>query len=158
LPAGETYALSVTAEGYLLHSETFSLKEKKGNEPYALTVELQKIKAGKAIVLQNIFFDLDKDQMKIESLSELQELAAFLKANPDVRIEVSGHTDNQGDADYNEDLSLRRANAVKEHLVERESIAAERLQTRGYGASVPIASNDTEEGRAKNRRTEFKVL
>ena len=158
LPAGETYALSVTAEGYLLHSETFSLEENKGNEPYALTVELQKIKAGKAIVLQNIFFDLDKDQMKIESLSELQELAAFLKTNPDVRIEVSGHTDNQGDADYNEDLSLRRANAVKKHLVERESIASDRLQTKGYGASVPIASNDTEEGRAKNRRTEFKVL
>jgi outer membrane protein OmpA-like peptidoglycan-associated protein len=158
LPAGKTYALSVTAEGYLFHSETFSLTENKGNEPYALTVELQKIKAGTAIVLQNIFFDLDKDQMKIESLSELQELATFLKANPDVRIEISGHTDNQGAADYNEDLSLRRANAVKKYLVERESIAADRLETKGYGALEPLVSNDTEEGRAKNRRTEFKVL
>ncbi|MCZ4410177.1 OmpA family protein [Cryomorphaceae bacterium 1068] len=158
LPAGKTYALSVTAEGYLLHSETFSLKENKGNEPYALTVELKKIKEGTAIVLQNIFFDLDKDQMKIESLSELKELAGFLNTNPEVRIEISGHTDNQGAADYNEDLSLRRANAVKKYLVERESIEADRLETKGYGALKPLVSNDTEEGKAKNRRTEFKVL
>jgi outer membrane protein OmpA-like peptidoglycan-associated protein/tetratricopeptide (TPR) repeat protein len=158
LPAGETYALSVTAEGYLFHSETFSLKENKGNEPYALTVELKKIKEGTAIVLQNIFFDLDKDQMKIESLSELKELAGFLNANTEIRIEISGHTDNQGADDYNEDLSLRRANAVKKYLVERENIAADRLETKGYGASKPLVSNDTEEGKAKNRRTEFKVL
>jgi len=158
LPAGNTYALSVTAEGYLFHSEKFSLAENKTNEPYALTVELQKIKEGSAIVLQNIFFDLDKDEMKIESLSELKELAEFLETNPDLRIEISGHTDNQGTADYSEDLSLRRANAVKNYLVEREGIATDRLETKGYGASQPIASNDTEEGRAKNRRTEFKVL
>ena len=158
LPAGNTYALSVTAEGYLFHSEKFSLAENKTNEPYALTVELQKIKEGSAIVLQNIFFDLDKDEMKIESLSELKELAEFLETNPDLRIEISGHTDNQGTADYNEDLSLRRANAVTNYLVEREGIATDRLETKGYGASQPIASNDTEEGRAKNRRTEFKVL
>jgi outer membrane protein OmpA-like peptidoglycan-associated protein/tetratricopeptide (TPR) repeat protein len=158
LPVGQTYALSVTAEGYLFHSENFSLMENKSNEPYALTVELQKIKAGSAIVLQNIFFDLDKDQMKIESLSELQELAGFLEANPEVRIEISGHTDNQGASEYNEALSLRRANAVKKHLVERQSIDASRLEAMGYGDSKPISSNDTGEGKAKNRRTEFKVL
>jgi outer membrane protein OmpA-like peptidoglycan-associated protein len=158
LPAGQTYALSVTAEGYLFHSENFSLMENKSNEPYALTVELQKIKPGSAIVLQNIFFDLDKDQMKMESLSELQELAGFLEANPEVRIEISGHTDNQGASEYNEALSLRRANAVKKHLVERESIGTSRLETMGYGDSKPISPNDTEEGKAKNRRTEFKVL
>ena len=158
LPAGKTYALSVNAEGYLFHSETFSLAENKGNEPYALTVELQKIKEGSAIVLQNIFFDLDKDEMKIESLPELKELASFLETNPDLRIEISGHTDNQGTADYNEDLSQRRANAVKSYLVKQLSISADRLETKGYGAAQPIASNDTEEGRAENRRTEFKVL
>jgi outer membrane protein OmpA-like peptidoglycan-associated protein/tetratricopeptide (TPR) repeat protein len=158
LPAGETYALSVTAEGYLFHSENFTLADNPSNEPYALTVELKKVEAGSAIVLRNIFFDTDKDQLKIESLPELKELAGFLKANPDVRIEISGHTDNQGEDDYNADLSLRRANAVKKYLVERESIAENRLQTKGFGASMPIESNDTEAGRAANRRTEFKVL
>jgi outer membrane protein OmpA-like peptidoglycan-associated protein/Tol biopolymer transport system component len=158
LPAGKTYALSVNAEGYLFHSETFSLAENKGNEPYALTVELKKIKEGSAIVLQNIFFDLDKDEMKIESLPELKELASFLETNPDLRIEISGHTDNQGTADYNEDLSQRRANAVKNYLVNQLGISADRLETKGYGAAQPIASNEAEEGRAKNRRTEFKVL
>lgn len=158
LPAGQTYALSVSAKGYLFHSETFSLSQNPNNEPYALTVELQKIKEGSAIVLQNIFFDLDMDELKIESLPELKELAAFLMANPELRIEISGHTDNQGEAKYNEELSLRRANAVKKHLVERQSIAVNRLETKGYGASAPIDTNDTEAGRAKNRRTEFKVL
>ncbi|MEM9052093.1 MAG: OmpA family protein [Bacteroidota bacterium] len=158
LPAGETYALSVSAEGYLFHSENFTLADNPSNEPYVLTVELKKIEEGSAIVLRNIFFDTDKDQLKIESLPELQELAAFLKANSSISIEISGHTDNLGADDYNKDLSLRRADAVKKYLVDREAISADRLQTEGFGASKPIESNDTEEGRAANRRTEFKVL
>jgi len=158
LPAGETYALSVSAEGYLFHSENFTLANNPSNEPYSLIVELKKIQEGSAIVLQNIFFDTDKDELKIESLPELQELANFLKTNPDLAIEVSGHTDNQGAEDYNKALSLRRANAVKKYLVERESILEERIESKGFGAAEPLQSNDTAEGRAANRRTEFKVL
>ncbi|MCH2214012.1 MAG: OmpA family protein [Flavobacteriales bacterium] len=158
LPAGETYALSVSAEGYLFHSENFTLTDNPSNEPYMLTVELKRIEEGSAIVLRNIFFDTDKDQLKIESLPELQELAAFLMTNPSLSIEISGHTDNQGDDDYNKDLSLRRANAVKKYLVDKQSISDKRLQTRGFGASQPIESNKSEDGRAANRRTEFRVL
>lgn len=158
LPAGQTYGLSVASEGYLFHSEQFTLKGDADNKPYDLVVKLRKIAEGNAIVLRNIFFDLDKDQLKIESLPELTELAGFLKANPLVRIEIAGHTDNRGADDYNVDLSQRRADAVKKYLVDREGIAPERLETIGFGASKPIASNETEDGRAKNRRTEFKVI
>ncbi len=158
LPTGETYGLSVDREGYLFHSEQFVLEESESNEPYSLVVELQKIESGRSIVLRNIFFDLDKDELKIASLPELNQLTDFLNANPDVRIEISGHTDNQGSEEYNADLSQRRADAVKKYLIERSGIDSSRLETKGYGASQPVATNDSEEGRAKNRRTEFSVL
>jgi len=158
LPAGRTYALSVSAEGYVFHSEQFTLGAASDNKPYDLVVELNRISEGSAIVLRNIFFDLDKDQLKVESIPELEELAGFLKANPEVKIEITGHTDDQGTEDYNVDLSQRRADAVKTYLVDRSEIDPSRLQTKGFGASKPIASNDSEEGRAKNRRTEFEII
>jgi len=158
LPAGKTYALSVSSEGYLFHSETFELKTNASNEPYALDVWLKKVKEGSGIVLKNLFFDLDKAVLKEQSSPELKELGAFLKDNPDLYIELSGHTDNQGTAEYNKALSERRAEAVKKYLMTVEKIEPRRISTLGAGANSPIASNDTEEGRAQNRRTEFKIV
>jgi len=158
LPAGKTYALSVSSEGYLFHSETFELKTKASNEPYALDVRLKKVKEGSGIVLKNLFFDLDKAVLKEQSSPELKELGAFLKDNPDLYIELSGHTDNQGTAEYNKALSERRAEAVKKYLITVEKIEPRRISTLGAGTNSPIASNDTEEGRAQNRRTEFKIV
>lgn len=158
LPAGKTYALSVSSEGYLFHSETFELKTNASNEPYALDVRLKKVKEGSGIVLKNLFFDLDKAVLKEQSSPELKELGAFLKDNPDLYIELSGHTDNQGTAEYNKALSERRAEAVKKYLMTVEKIEPRRISTLGAGANSPIASNDTEEGRAQNRRTEFKIV
>jgi len=158
LPAGKTYALSVSSEGYLFHSETFELKTNASNEPYALDVRLKKVKEGSGIVLKNLFFDLDKAVLKEQSSPELKELGAFLKDNPDLYIELSGHTDNQGTAEYNKALSERRAEAVKKYLMSVEKIEPRRISTLGAGANSPIASNETEEGRAQNRRTEFKIV
>ncbi len=158
LPAGKTYALSVSSEGYLFHSETFELKTNASNEPYALDVRLKKVKEGSGIVLKNLFFDLDKAVLKEQSSPELKELGAFLKDNPDLYIELSGHTDNQGTAEYNKALSERRAEAVKKYLMTVEKIEPRRISTLGAGANSPIASNETEEGRAQNRRTEFKIV
>ena len=158
LPAGKTYALSVSSEGYLFHSETFELKTNASNEPYALDVWLKKVKEGSGIVLKNLFFDLDKAVLKEQSSPELKELGAFLKDNPDLYIELSGHTDNQGTAEYNKALSERRAEAVKKYLITVEKIEPRRISTLGAGTNSPIASNDTEEGRAQNRRTEFKIV
>lgn len=158
LTANSTYAMTVKSPGYLIHSETFTIPEKVPGDGYAVDVELYKIEAGNRVVLKNVFFDLDKDELKPQSKPELHELALFLKSNPKVVIEVSGYTDNQGDDAHNADLSQRRANAVKEYLTDHESIDAARIETKGYGAANPIASNDTEAGRAQNRRTEFKII
>src|SRR5690606_2941620 len=96
--------------------------------------------------------------LKPQSIPELKELAIFLKSNLNLKIEVAGFTDNQGDVAHNAGLSNRRSEAVKDFLVKSEGIDSARITTKGYGAANPIASNDTEEGRAKNRRTEFKVI
>jgi outer membrane protein OmpA-like peptidoglycan-associated protein len=158
LPTGRTYALSVVADGYIFHSETFELNTGDVDQAYALEVDLQSVEEGSAIVLKNVFFDLDQSSLKKQSTPELQELGEFLRQNPTVFIELSGHTDNQGAADYNKKLSEDRAKAVKDYLVVKEGIVEPRITIRGVGAEEPIATNDTEEGRALNRRTEFKIV
>ena len=109
------------------------------------------------MILKNIFFDTDKFNLKEESRSELAKLIQLLKGNPGIHIEISGHTDNQGTADYNLVLSRNRAQAVYDYLI-INGITKERLSYSGFGLTRPIDSNDTEEGRANNRRTEFKVV
>ncbi len=110
--------------------------------------------SGKA-VLYGIQFDTDKDTMKPESRPTLEEIAKLLKSDPALRVHVVGHTDNQGKADYNLDLSRRRATNVVRELAEKLGIAADRLDSFGCGIYAPVASNDTDEGRAKNRRVEL---
>jgi len=95
--------------------------------------------------------------LKPTSKAELNKLIAFLKANPKLVIEIGGHTDNVGKPKDNQLLSENRAKAVKDYLVEN-GIDFNRLKTKGYGDTTPIASNETDEGRAENRRTEFKVV
>jgi outer membrane protein OmpA-like peptidoglycan-associated protein len=108
-------------------------------------------------VIQGIYFDTDKDTIKKQSVKILDEaLDTFLKF-PDMRVEISGHTDSKGDRDHNLDLSKRRAEAVKKWLVDR-GVAESRLTTRGAGPDEPVDTNETKAGRAKNRRIEFKLL
>ena len=152
-----TYALNVQKAGYLFYSDNFDMPENPGNEPFVLNIPLQKIKVGSGIVLHNVFFDTDQATLKDESFTELQKLVIFLTKNKEVTIEISGHTDNTGSAERNAELSQERAEAVKSYLI-KQGIDASRLNAMGYGASAPIADNATEEGRAENRRTEFKVL
>jgi outer membrane protein OmpA-like peptidoglycan-associated protein len=156
IPAGRDYAMNVSKDGYLFHSENFSLKNYDKYEPYRLDIQLQKLRPGAKIVLNNIFFESSKFDLKPESKIELNKLATLLNANPERKVEIGGHTDNVGADDANLLLSQNRAKAVVDYLVS-QGISAERLTSKGYGETVPIASNDTEEGRAKNRRTEFTV-
>jgi outer membrane protein OmpA-like peptidoglycan-associated protein len=107
------------------------------------------------IALHSILFDFDKDTIKPESRPTLAEIAALLQSNPDLRLKIVGHTDNRGTAQYNLDLSRRRAANVAATLSRDFAIAPERLSAEGAGLSQPIASNDTEEGRARNRRVEL---
>ncbi|WP_157564545.1 OmpA family protein [Mucilaginibacter arboris] len=157
LNVGKDYGLNISRPGYLFYSENFSLSNQKTGKPFLIDVDLQGIEAGKKSVLRNIFFDTNKFTLKPESKSELEKLIVFLSINPKVIIEISGFTDNVGDAKSNQLLSENRAKAVYQYLVTNK-IAAARLTFKGYGATQPMASNTTEEGRRRNRRTEFKVV
>jgi outer membrane protein OmpA-like peptidoglycan-associated protein len=157
LKPGEDYGLSVTRTGYLFYSQHFALTEIKGaGNPFILNIKLQKIKTGSTTVLNNIFFDTDSYALLEKSKSELERLVGFLKVNPSIRIKINGHTDNQGDEKSNKILSENRAKAVVNYLI-KEGISSDRLSSAGFGATIPIDTNQTEDGRAKNRRTEFKI-
>jgi outer membrane protein OmpA-like peptidoglycan-associated protein len=107
--------------------------------------------------LKNVFFDTDKADLKPQSRAELNKLKLLLTENPTIRIEIRGHTDNVGAEKDNQILSEKRAKAVKDYL-SQNGIAADRLLSKGFGKTVPIDTNDTEQGRQNNRRTEFVIL
>ncbi|MCC7050197.1 MAG: OmpA family protein, partial [Bacteroidia bacterium] len=157
LPSGKNYGIAVKAEGYLFHSENFDLPATADYQEVVKDVALKNISVGNKIVLKNIFFDTNKSTLRPESTSELERLIKLLNDVPNMRIEISGHTDNKGSADYNQKLSESRAHAVVEYLVGK-GIISSRLEYKGYGLTQPISTNDTEEGRQENRRTEFKIL
>lgn len=157
LPTEKDYALNVSKDGYLFYSENFKLTGSNSNsDPFLKNIPLQPIKVGESVVLKNIFFDTDKFDLKDESTAELEKLTDLLLNNPKMMIEISGHTDNIGDDMYNQTLSENRAKAVYDYLV-KQKIGKDRLTYKGYGEAMPIDTNDTEQGRANNRRTEFKV-
>jgi len=157
LPSQKDYALNVAKEGYLFYSENFHLRGLAANDHYYFNVPLEPIKSGKKVVLKNVFFETAKFDLKKSSEVELNKLARLLKANPSIKIEISGHTDNVGDAGVNLQLSKNRAKAVFDYL-STHNIDSSRMSYKGYGETQPVADNSTEKGRAKNRRTEFKVL
>jgi outer membrane protein OmpA-like peptidoglycan-associated protein/Tol biopolymer transport system component len=158
LPTEKNYALNVSKDGYLFYSENFTLTGVYDKtKPYEKDIPLQPLAVGEVVVLKNIFFDFDKTDLKPESEVELQKLIEMLRKNVKMKIEISGHTDNKGTADYNQKLSENRSKAVYNYLIEK-GIDKTRLSYKGYGMIKPIDTNDTEDGRANNRRTEFKVI
>jgi outer membrane protein OmpA-like peptidoglycan-associated protein len=157
LPTGVDHALNASADGYLFFSRNYSFSEMKGNAPYQLNVQLSKPERGQTIALRNIFFETASYALLPASTVELDNLTDLMKANPAMRIEVGGHTDNVGNDEANQKLSEHRASAVRDFLL-AHGIAPDRVTAKGYGESRPVASNDTEEGRAQNRRTEVTVL
>ncbi len=158
LPVGHSYALSVQKPGYLFYSGSFDVESAKDvDNPQQLNVYLSPLQPGEKIVLKNIFFDTDSFDLKKESYAELNTLVDLLKENPDLKVEIGGHTDNVGSREYNLKLSENRARSVYNYLIGK-GIDEKRLKYKGYGFSEPVADNSTEKGRAKNRRTEMKVL
>ena len=109
------------------------------------------------MTINNLFFELGKATLTPESDPELKRLVQVMNENADLRIEISGHTDNTGTDAINEKLSQARADAVKTYLM-AAGVAPNRIQSKGYGSLKPIASNETEEGRQANRRVEFSIL
>lgn len=158
LPAGKNYGIAVDANGYLFHSENFNIPRRAGYNEVTKDIYLKPLKVGKSIVLNNVFFDFDVgDRVKKESIPELNRVTRLIKANPDLKIEIAGHTDVIGSAEYNKKLSLQRAKTVVDYLV-KNGVDPDRLVYKGYGFNKPVADNSTPEGRQKNRRTEFKII
>ncbi len=156
LPLETEFALNVRKPGYLFHSAHFSLTGDDMFRIRKVKVYLDRIKSGKRIILKNVFFETDSFRLDERSFTELDRLADFLKKNPELKIEIGGHTDNTGDPAYNRKLSRLRAQSVRDYLRDR-GIEAGRLDFKGYGDSKPIADNETAEGRALNRRTEIRI-
>ncbi|MBK8848348.1 MAG: PD40 domain-containing protein [Bacteroidetes bacterium] len=158
LQKGNNYILNVTQPGYLFYTDSFQCTTNADyNKPYRIEVPLQKLTSGATMVLKNVFFDSGKFDLKPESNTELTILFNFLNQNPNTKIEISGHTDNTGLAATNLTLSENRAKAVFNYL-QSKGIDPLRLKYKGYGDKMPIGDNQTEGGRALNRRTEIKVL
>jgi outer membrane protein OmpA-like peptidoglycan-associated protein len=157
LKPGKNYGITVTRPDYLFYSENFNIPEGAEATKIKKDVLLSKLEVGSKVVLNNIFFDFNKATLRNESVAELERVHKLLTETPTLKIEISGHTDNVGSSAYNQKLSENRAKAVVDFLLQK-GIDASRLQFMGYGMTQPVASNDTEQGRQQNRRTEFKVV
>jgi outer membrane protein OmpA-like peptidoglycan-associated protein len=157
LPSGKNYGIAVKRDGYLFHSENFNIPNNAAFQEFTKDVALKKIEIGSTIVLRNIFFDFDKATIRPESANELERLIKLLNDNPTLKIELGSHTDSKGSDDYNWKLSESRSKSVVDYLIGK-GISTARLVAKGYGETKPIDTNDTDDGRQNNRRTEFKVL
>ncbi|MFZ9718026.1 MAG: OmpA family protein [Chitinophagaceae bacterium] len=157
LPLSKEYILNVKQRGYLFSSSVFKLNERNADSAYVLNIPLTPIVANARMVLNNILFETGSYTLQSVSSIELDKLADLLKEHPCMRIEIGGHTDGIGKAQDNQLLSENRARTVMNYLLHK-GIPAIQMQMKGYGATAPIADNNTEEGRAQNRRTEIKVL
>jgi outer membrane protein OmpA-like peptidoglycan-associated protein len=118
---------------------------------------LKPLEVGLKVRLDKIYFDFDKTTLREESFEELEKVVQLLENNPNIKIEIAGHTDNKGSDTYNTNLSQGRAESVRKFLV-KNWIEGERIQAKGYGESQPETENESEEGRQINRRVEFRVL
>lgn len=157
LPIGFDFGFYAQAEKYISITDSISTKRVKQNAEIQKDLYLVPLEVGGTVRLNNIFFEFDKAILKEESFPELDRLLEILNDIPTLVIEIGGHTDALGSDEYNRSLSDDRANAVRTYLLEH-GIAEERVTAVGYGESVPVDTNETEEGRAQNRRVEFKIL
>jgi outer membrane protein OmpA-like peptidoglycan-associated protein len=152
LPAG-SYAVAVEAEDYIKQTAAVSLEKDR-----SVIKDFVLVKVGMRITLRGVYFDFNKMTIKPEMGPALDDAAKFLRGNPDIRIELQGHTDSIGSEQHNLTLSKKRAEAVRNCLVDDYGISADRLKVRGYGESRPIATNETRQGRALNNRVEMEVV
>ena len=156
VPNNNDFALHAEKEGYMFYSKNIHLDSLNLSKDGFLIIELEKIKAG-TFVLENIFFESNKSELKISSIVELKKVLKLLQINPELKIEISGHTDSDGDDELNLSLSNERASSVVKWLIDN-GISSSRLTFKGFGETKPIAKNDSEENKAKNRRTELTII
>lgn len=157
IPHGGNYGVTTEKRGYLFNSINFNLPKFAEYQEIDTHIIMVRAEVGSKSILKNIFFDVGKSDLKQESVSEVEKIHEMLVANPDLKVQINGHTDNTGNAASNKALSLKRASAVVEYLISH-GVASNRLSAKGYGSERPIVSNDDEEsGREINRRTEIEI-
>lgn len=157
LPLSHNYSFTVSQPGYLFYSQSILLKDAKTLvDPLNLDIKLEPIEVGAKMDLYNIYFETDSFRILSASEPELERLTVFLQNNPKLKVEIQGHTDNTGTREKNQLLSENRAKSVVNYLIAK-GINSSRLQFKGYGADIPVASNETEAGRKLNRRTTIKI-
>jgi len=156
LTVGKSFGLNISKNGYLFHSQNFTPDLNLINKPFILEIPLKKIEIGGLVIMNNIFFESGKFNLLPESKIELQQLIRFMNENPSVSIEIGGHTDDIGNEKSNLELSNERARIVYNYLLSKH-IPASKISYKGYGESIPLIDNSTEENRKNNRRTEFKI-
>ena len=149
--------MDLRATGFLSDVRRIDVPDNWSKDVYNLNIDLIKVKVGKKVVLNNILFETGKSILTAGSYTELDRLVNIMKENAQVKIEISGHTDNTGSAALNTKLSEARAKAVVDYLI-KNGIDRTRMNFKGYGSLQPIADNINAAGRAKNRRVEFKIL
>jgi len=157
LPLGKNYEFTVSRKGYLYYSDRIYLENGNEDSNYTKDIPLEPILVNASLELKNILFETNAFKLKSSSFIELDKLVNLLNQNPGVKVEIGGHTDNVGNAAENLKLSQNRAKSVVDYLVTK-GVDAKRLLAKGYGSTKPIADNTTENGRARNRRTEMKVI
>ena len=157
IPTGKKYELIVKSQDYQTAYEYTNIPVSQKNQEIIKDVPLNSLAVGSKIILKNVFYDFDKATLRPQSIIELDHLIQLLNEYPNMRIELSSHTDNKGTADYNIYLSNARSKSCVDYLVSK-GVSKLRLEYKGYGLTQPIATNDTDEGRQLNRRTEFKIL
>lgn len=157
LPVGKDYTFTVNRKGYLFYSDVYELSKQRADSTYEKDIALQPIAVNASETLKNIQFELNSSKLQDVSLIELNKLLQLMNENPNIKVQINGHTDNSGTDAHNMQLSLNRAKAVADYLISK-GVDAKRLSWKGFGSTKPIAGNATEEGRALNRRTEFVII
>ncbi len=157
LPIGHNYGFRVEAKGYVFKWDTYDARKNNEYTEVEKIIELDPIEEGQVIKLENIYFELSSSQLKPESYQSLDNVIAFLKNNPKIKIEIGGHTDSTGTKIINDTLSENRAKNVREYIVSKD-IPADRVTFRGYGSTRPFVPNTSPENWALNRRVEFTIL
>jgi outer membrane protein OmpA-like peptidoglycan-associated protein len=157
LPYGKNYGFSANQEKFFAVSENIDTRHLTEYTEMEKNLTLTPIIKGEVIQLHNIFFETGSATLLGESKHELDKLYKFLDENPDVKVEIAGHTDNVGEAEANLKLSHNRAFAVMDYLI-KKGINKKQMQEKGYGETNPLVPNDTDENRAINRRVELEIL
>ncbi|HPM32715.1 MAG TPA: OmpA family protein, partial [Chryseolinea sp.] len=158
IPHGGNYGVATEKTGYLFNSINFNLPKFAEFQEIDTHIIMSRAEVGSKVVLKNIFFEVGKSELKTQSVAEVEKILELLLANPNLMVQINGHTDNTGNVASNKALSLKRAKSVVDYIVGK-GINETRITAKGYGSERPIVSNDDEDGgREINRRTEIEII